>query len=174
MKLCAAIALLGHIIMPFMGTASAQDAASNQIRTCTLLGCGPDNFAVSVHIADGSAPTMLPDVVVDVDGKVATCAGLVPDPTELYGARCGQNSNVRMSIEPDFACAPSGECTATGKNALRILVIGTPKKVRVSMVATPAEHATFEPKYEDHFPNGVNCPPPCRVARAVWNVSRAW
>lgn len=174
MKSYLAITLLSHLVFLFLSTASAQEVRSNQLQTCTLLGCGPDNFAVSVRVADGSDPTTLPDLVVEVDGDVATCAGLTPDPTELYGTPCGENSNVRLSIAPGWDCATSGECTLTGKSALRIFVIGTPKKVRVRFVDMPSEHASFEPKYEDRFPNGAHCPPPCRNARAVWSVSRPW
>lgn len=155
-------------------TAAAQDASNTQLRTCTLLSCGPDSFAIFVRVADGNSPTTLPDVSVEMDEQVVRCVGLFPDPKEPFGTRCGEHSNVRMSIQPAFDCEPGGKCVPAGKDNVRILVMGTPKKVRVTMLGDSSDHATFEPKYEDHFPNGPNCPPPCRLARAVWIVSKVW
>ena len=153
---------------------AAQDASNTRLTTCTLIGCGPDSFAIDLRTANGKSPTTLPDITLEVDGQVVRCSGLVPDLKELYGPRCGGQADVRLSIEPAVDCDAEGKCVLTGKNAVRILVIGTPKTVHVAMTGSSSEHATFEPKYEDYFPNGPNCPPPCRRARAVWTINNGW
>jgi hypothetical protein len=46
----------------------AQDQSNVPLQTCTLSACGPE-FVLFIRVADGSEPSVLPDVTIVADGR---------------------------------------------------------------------------------------------------------
>jgi len=155
-------------------TAARQDASTNPgMKSCTLLGCGPDSLVIYLSAVDERNPTSIPDMSLRVDGTPIECRAVRP-PNDLESPQC-DDPRVRLSIEPRIKCADNGLCVrAAGKTAVRIYVIGTPEKVEITLRGRSSERAAFTPRYELHIPNGPDCPPACRYATAQWTANHPW
>lgn len=150
---------------------AAQDQSNVLLKTCTLMACGPE-FVLFIRVADGSEPTLLPDITIVADGRTERCpGGPMPDPmTEGYGRKCDEIGRINTSIEHDVVCELDIKC----KYAVLIHVSGKPRRVQVTINGKSSETATFVPKYEIRSPNGPDCEPKCPFARALWTVRKAW
>lgn len=149
----------------------AQDQSSVPLQTCLLLACGPE-FVLFIRVADGSEPSVLPDITIVADGRTERSpGGPMPDPMiEGHGRKCDEIGRINTSIEHNVVCELEIKC----KYAVRIHVSGRPRRVHVTINGNPSEAATFMPKYESRSPNGPDCLPKCPFARALWTVKKAW
>jgi hypothetical protein len=169
----AAVLILATLSAWGAQTGSAQDVSNTELKACTLIGCGPDALAISLTAIDGANPSTLPDLSLDVDGVRVDCRS-VDISNEVNGSPC-DDQRVRLSIQPKMDCGSDGVCVpAVGKTAVHILVIGTPSRVQASLRGSPAQRVTFTPQYDDRYPNGRDCPPPCRAAHAIWVANHPW
>jgi hypothetical protein len=137
---------------------------------CTLIGCN-DQFIIVIGNASGTRPNLAADLVID--GRAVSC------PAPGTGTQVTCDSGVTVSSYELQACTESQSggmametCVGTGTYAERIVLVGAPKVVSVSLRSSTVTVAQqdFQPAYVSNQPNGLGCDPICKQATATWTI----
>lgn len=142
--------------------------ACESSKTCTLIGC-QDQLIVEISQSSGLA--VLFSAHLDIDGRAVAC----PAPAKGESAACDTGVSIASRELQDCTQTISGDqaretCVGTGYFTERIIILGAPKSVGISLMtgATVAAQTTLTPTYEVNQPNGPGCDPVCKQAAATW------
>jgi hypothetical protein len=140
-------------------------------KLCTERGCG-DSASVTVRREGGTIPPLA--VVLDVDGRRVTCPAPIPG-----GRQICDDSRVSVTHYEQADCTetltmsgPSESCKGNGRFAQRISLVGTPKRlvVTLSSESLATMERIFEPTYKALRPNGEGCEPLCQQWSETWVI----
>jgi hypothetical protein len=128
-------------------------------RACSQLAC-EDGIVIDLQPPirrDGSY-----EIEARTDGTSRRCAFSLPRPRLApESTLCSEQSQLRVSGIHD--------------GLSRIVVTAVPQtlEVSISLDGKRVTHATLEPEYSDHRPNGQGCDPVCRVAELTLSTTAA-
>ena len=165
-----------------IGVLAAVSGACERTTECTLIGC-QDQFSAAVSRADGSFPSGTHRIEILADGASVTCTFAYPLMTGPSGATVSPScpTGLVVSVEQQQVCTQTNEnggvastCQPIpGQFFETIRLVGTPAQVHVWQYVDDVAllDAATAPAYQDYFPNGPACGPPCHQASAVWTLN---
>jgi hypothetical protein len=142
--------------------------ACGSSKTCTLMGC-QDQLILEISQSSGLA--VLFSARLDIDGRAVAC----PAPARGESTTCDTGVSIASRELQDCTQTISGgqaseTCVGTGYFTERIIILGAPKSVDITLMtgATVVAQTTIAPTYEVNQPNGPGCDPVCKQAAATW------
>ena len=165
-----------------IGVLAAASGGCERTKECTLIGCR-DQFVASVSRADGSFPSGAHRIEILADGASLTCSFTYPLATAPGGAAIPPSCPIGLTVNiaqqqvcmqttenggVAFTCQP-----IPGQFLETIELAGTPAQVHVWQYVDDVAllDAATAPVYQDYFPNGPACGPPCHQASVDWTLN---
>lgn len=136
---------------------------------CTAVAC-PDGSTVDVRF--GESRTEFLAVAVTVDGTTIRCTA----PTLMHSGGCS-SADVEVTPETQYTCTSDAtnedSCEIDGPYAQTIFIKGHAKQFSIELTSLQGKswNRTFQPNYEERFPNGPECGAACRNAELLWEVN---
>ncbi len=135
---------------------------------CAAMDC-LDGSRVDVRLGDNDAEFLA--VEVTVNGKTIQCSA----PTLMTLGTCN-SPDVEVTPETKYTCtsADTGEetCETSGAFAQGVIVHGHPAEFTIVLNSSNGVtwSRTFQPVYNEQFPNGPECGATCRLAEMRWEL----